>query len=244
MQAQSSQETTPTADAESQPAAVPEKFRDAQTGEIRLDALVKSYQALERKLAQMIPAPQGPEAPAQDNRLRQALGVPERPEDYPVRCDHGLFEPDAEVNRRLHDAGMTPEQVQTVYDLAAERMVPMIGDLAAEFQADREVERLVQHFGGKEKWQEVSRQLFAWGRQNLPPDVLDGLSASFDGVLALYRMMASNEGVAQGPGEPQAAPQEAELYAMMRDPRYWRDKDPAFVEQVTSGFQRLYGAGG
>ena len=28
---------------------------------------------------------------------------------------------------------------------------------------------------------------------------------------------------------------------MIRDPRYWRDKDPAFINQVTQGFQRRYG---
>ena len=27
---------------------------------------------------------------------------------------------------------------------------------------------------------------------------------------------------------------------MMRDPRYWRERDPGFVAQVTEGFQRLY----
>ena len=34
---------------------------------------------------------------------------------------------------------------------------------------------------------------------------------------------------------------EAELHAMMRDPKYWRDKDPAFVAKVTEGLKRLYG---
>jgi len=32
-----------------------------------------------------------------------------------------------------------------------------------------------------------------------------------------------------------------ELSSMMRDPKYWREKDPAFVAKVTQGFQRLYG---
>jgi hypothetical protein len=27
---------------------------------------------------------------------------------------------------------------------------------------------------------------------------------------------------------------------MMRDPRYWRERDPSFIAQVTEGFQRLY----
>lgn len=33
---------------------------------------------------------------------------------------------------------------------------------------------------------------------------------------------------------------EAELAQMMRDPRYWRDKDNAIIRKVTDGFRRLY----
>ena len=27
---------------------------------------------------------------------------------------------------------------------------------------------------------------------------------------------------------------------MMRDPRYWRQRDPEFIARVTAGFKRLY----
>lgn len=219
-----SEETLATAGG--RPAGVPEKFWDGES--IRVDALLKSYLELERKLST---APKAPE-------------IPDGPDGYCIACDHGLFDPDPEVNTRLHGAGFSSEQAQLVYDLAAERLVPMIMDLAAEFQADRELERLVAHFGGAEKWREVSRQLFAWGRKQLPPDALAGLSASYDGVMALYRMMQGNEpspmksadAVAGAPGEP-------ELRSLMRDPKYWRDKDPATVAKVTEGFRRLYPGG-
>ena len=36
-----------------------------------------------------------------------------------------------------------------------------------------------------------------------------------------------------------SASEEERLTAMMRDPRYWHDRDPAFVAQVTDGFRRL-----
>lgn len=35
---------------------------------------------------------------------------------------------------------------------------------------------------------------------------------------------------------------EQELQSMMRDPRYWKTRDPAFVAQVTEGFRRMYAA--
>ena len=34
---------------------------------------------------------------------------------------------------------------------------------------------------------------------------------------------------------------ELDLQSMMRDPKYWRDQDPSFVNKVTEGFQKLYG---
>ncbi len=61
---------------------------------------------------------------------------------------------------------------------------------------------------------------------------------------------------ADGPdGQPEAAPaadpaadpaegrrpEEAELRRLMRDPRYWRDKDPSVLDQVSQGFSKLYG---
>jgi hypothetical protein len=223
------------------PMAVPAKFLDPATGQVRVDALLKSYLELERKLSQMMPMP-GPEmGDAERRRMLAALGVPEGPEGYRVDCPHGLFEPDPELNGRMHKAGFTPDQVQLVYDLAAERMVPLIQEVAAEFEAERELERLVEYFGGEDRWRETSRQMLAWARKNLPATAVEGLSSSFDGVLALYRMMSSDEPAAMRPGTgAPAGESESELTAMIRDPRYWRDKDPAFIAKVTEGFRRLF----
>ena len=33
----------------------------------------------------------------------------------------------------------------------------------------------------------------------------------------------------------------AELRNMMRDPRYWRTREPAFIQRVTEGFRMLIG---
>jgi hypothetical protein len=33
------------------------------------------------------------------------------------------------------------------------------------------------------------------------------------------------------------------LREMMRDPRYWKDRDPSFVQRVTDGFRKLVGMG-
>ena len=222
-------------------AAAPAKFLDPATGELRVDLLLKSYLALERKLSHMMPLPTADMTDRDRHRLLAALGVPDRPDGYQVTCPHGLFEPDPELNARLHAAGFTPDQVQLVYDLAAERMVPLIQEVAAEFEAERELERLIEYFGGEDRWRETSRQMLAWARKTLPATAVEGLSSSFDGVLALHRMMTSDEPAALRPGTGgDADGGEADLTRMIRDPRYWRDKDPAFIAQVTDGFRRLF----
>lgn len=217
------------------PAHMPEKFWDAEAGAVRTEALLKSYLELEKRLSSP------PAAPADMDRanLLKALGVPDGPEGYCIACDHGLFTPDPDLNSRLHAAGFTPEQAQLLYDLAAERMLPMVEELSGDLAAERELERLVAHFGGTGPWREISRQILAWAERNLPKDAVEAMAGTADGVLALHRMMAGAEPTALKRGE--GGGEEADLHRMVRDPRYWRDRDPAFVAKVTEGFQRAYG---
>ena len=42
------------------------------------------------------------------------------------------------------------------------------------------------------------------------------------------------------PAMAQRPADEQTLSEMMRDPRYWRDRDAEFVARVTAGFRRLY----
>src|SRR5690606_29735044 len=157
-------------------------------------------------------------------------------------CDHGCYIVMDKSNKRRHKKGYTNEQVQYVYDLAAEKMVTMIIEMAADYKADRELEKLVAQFGGEEKWKEVSRQLLAFGRKNLPGDVLETLSSSHEGVMALYRMMKGDApAIGKNPAAQSGNPAELELQSMMRDPKYWRDQDPSFISKVTEGFKNLYG---
>jgi len=201
---------------------IPEKFKDSKTGEVKIDAMAKSYRALEKKMSNM------PSLPASH-------------EEYCVNCDHGLFEEDAELNKKFFEKGFSKEQVQFIYDTAADKIVPLAVQLAGDFQADREIEKLIEYFGGVEKWKEVAQQLLTYGQKNLPTDVLDSLSSSYEGVLALHNMMKGNEPVVSGAENNQSISLEAEVQSMMRDPKYWRDKDLSYVSKVTEKFQNLYG---
>ncbi|RDD61064.1 capsid assembly protein [Ferruginivarius sediminum] len=219
---------------------VPAKFRDPETGEIRVEALLKSYLELERKLARMVEVP-GADA-GEDARIhfRRAVGIPDTPEEYEITPPHELIDADPEVNRQLHEAGFTPAQVQLVYDLAGERLLPAIDVMSSEFEADRQLDRLIDHFGGEDKWREVAAALGTWGKSNLPPEVFEALSTTFEGVLAMHRMMAGGEPGLVQDAMPAGALGENELRRLMADPRYWRDRDPGVVKQVSDGFRRLF----
>jgi hypothetical protein len=222
------------------PAGVPEKFWDREAGAIRTDALLKSYVELERKLGSMVALP-GDDDPEGQERLRRALGVPATVDDYQIEARDELLEPTPEINARLHQAGFTQEQAQLVYDLAAEHVLPLIDDAIGELHAQRDAEHLAKHFGGDPSWQNMARQIRTWGQANLSSEVYRTLAASYDGVIAMHQMMQAREPtVLQEANGPHGDLDETALTRMMRDPRYWRERDAAFVAQVTEGFQRLY----
>ncbi|WGF89277.1 capsid assembly protein [Marinivivus vitaminiproducens] len=225
------------------PADVPEKFWDAKAGCLRTEALLKSYLELERRLARSVVLPENDDDQEGHKRLRRALGVPETPDAYAIEASSDILKPDADLNAVLHEAGFTQRQVQLVYDLAAERVLPLISQAVAEVEAERQIERLASRFGGEQAWRERSRQLAAWGKANLPQDVFETLSRSVEGIVAMSTMMQASEpviGTLPGSVETEGSTS-ASLQTMIGDPRYWRDRDPVFVAKVTAGFRRLYG---
>ncbi len=215
--------------------AIPEKFLDKETKQIRADALLKSYLELEKKLA----AANDP-SKLDRGKILDFLGVPEKPEDYKIEIRHEMFTQDDEINKKLFENGFTQAQAQFLYDLAAEYMVPLVLDIAREFEAERQLDRLIDAFGGKERYAETARQLLAYGRKNLPADVLEGLATSYEGVMALYKMMQSGKPLAVQQADEAPALDAAALRALMKDPKYWREKDPAFVRKVSDGFRQVF----
>jgi len=206
------------------PDGLPEKFWDAEQGQVRTASLVKSYRLLEQRLGAL-----GGE------------GVPADPGGYEIKVENDIIAADPAVNARLHAAGFTQAQAQTVYDLASEHLLPMVGEVASEFHAQAQVERLARRFGGDDRWRQTAAQLKSWGAAKLPPEVFAALSGTYEGVLAMHRMMGGAEpGLIEGAGAGGDGLSEDSLRALMRDPRYWRDHEPAFVEQVRDGFKRLY----
>jgi len=225
------------------PEDVPEKFWDAEAKALRVDALLKSYKELEKRMSQRF-APPAPDAPEEEKlRFRRAIGVPDSPDEYAIEAKHEMCGPDAEVNRKLHEAGFSCTQVQLVYDLAAERLLPLIAEAAADYEAQKQVAKLAESLGGEAQFRRIAPQITAWGKANLPPQVFAALSTTAEGVLALHAMMAKGEPSLAREAAPAENVDEQALRKMMRDPRYWRSREPEYVKRVSDGFKRLFGNG-
>jgi hypothetical protein len=191
------------------PPLLPDKFWDDKAGAVRLDAHIKSYIDLERKLSSI---------PHRE--------IPERPEDYIINLQDDLLTVDPEVNKRLHQAGFSREQAQLVYELACEYLLPMICEIASLFEADNQLQRLDRHFGGKDRWREVARQIDAWGRAHLPRSVFEALASTFEGVITMHRMMSEGDepGLMRDGARVNGVPTDEDLRTMMRDPPWVRMK--------------------
>jgi hypothetical protein len=214
----------PPAQPAERPADVPEKFWDPALGGIRTDALLKSYLELERKLG-----------------ASRESGAGSSPTGYAIRSSHPLLEQDPALDARLLGAGFSEAQAQLVYDLAAERLLPMLQDALGEIEARQQVDRLQQHFGGAETWQHTARQMKGWASAHLDPATYAALAGSYEGVLALHQMMRASEPELLAGGESASVEiDEGTLNEMVRDPRYWRQRDPDFIARVTAGFKKLF----
>ena len=209
---------------------VPEKFKDPKTGEIKVEDLLKSYLALEKKLSE------------------RAVGgsvqgfMPASADEYDIQLKNDLITIDPEMNQRLFELGFTNEQVQAVYDLAVEIVLRLLQELSADYKADQELAALENEFGGAEQFNTMARQISAWGEKNLNPDIYEALCCSKDGILTMYKMMGGDNepSLMKEPSEQYPADTEETLRSLMRDPKYWRKNDPAIVKRVEEGFKRLY----
>lgn len=205
---------------------LPEKFYDAGTGEIKVEELAAAYNELAARDSNLV-----------EGNVRN---IPSSYDKYEIKIPNPLLERDDEVLKRFHQCGFSNEQAQLVYDLANERVIPVIDQLTVNFEAQKQLEKLVRYFGGQERFNEISRQISTWAKGNLRPEIYDALGTTSEGVIALYKMMSSNEPGLGKDGFAEEELSEDKLRKMMEDPRYWRDKDKSYIAKITNGFEKLY----
>lgn len=215
-----------TSDSRGKPQGLPDKYWDEKRGEVRLESLIADFNNMAARDENLV-----------ETNLR---GVPESYDKYDLKIPSPYLERDDEVLRRMYDKHFTNDQAQLVYDLANERVIPVLSELTVNFEAQKQIEKLIRHFGSAERFNEISRQISTWASQNLNKNVYDALATTAEGVIALYQLMSSNEPMMSREGGMTEELSDASLRKMMEDPRYWRDKDPTYVDKITKGFEKLY----
>ncbi len=216
------------AESPQRPEWLPEKYN---TGE----DLAKAYKELESKLG----------TKEEDIRSKlmeeiQSEAFSDRPEtagDY--QLPETIDQESAVDNKLLSwwsehsfENGYSQEEFEKGIEMYAEA----IGDTQPDIQAEAE------KLGDNAEQRIEAASLFAnkfFPEAALP--AIERMCESHEGIIALEAMMeAMKDGSFAGDTQPTAGASEKELREMMNDPRYWRERDPLFIKQVTEGFQQMY----
>ncbi len=229
---------------------IPEKFIDSKSGKIRIDALIKSYLELEKMLSNREKYYNkfvNDSSDKSDNILSKSLQDEDDnvidPNDIVIKLNSGIVQNCVKMNQELLHNGFNIEQIQKVYEIIEDWVLPEFIDFAKQMYFDNEIEKLNNTFGGADKFELVANQLYKWAVKNLSSDVLKILASSYNGIVAMYYMMIKSEPMV----DTILADIDGNLYTednlkqMMKNPKYWLQKDPDFIRQVSDGFKQLYG---
>lgn len=222
------QEDVEQAAAPSRPEWLPEKYNSGED-------LAKAYKELESKL--------GTKEEDLRNRIMEEIqseAFSDRPEsagDY--QLPESIDDSAAVDNKLLSwwaehsfENGYSQEEFEQGIAMYAEAMNGSMPDIEAEAKmlgdnADQRIE---------------AASLFAnkfFPEAALP--AIERMCESHEGIIALEAIMeAMKDGSFAGNTQAVAGTSEKELREMMNDPRYWKDRDPHFIKQVTEGFQQIY----
>ncbi len=214
---------------------IPKKFMN-EDGTLNADALIKSYSELEKKMGAMVSVPGIDSDIETKTKFNRAIGVPENCDEYPI---NELFD-DKDVRQKFHEIGLTTNQVEKIYSVAEEFLSPVLSDLFQSNQISKSEAELEKFFGGKNHMGDALREIKMFGEKFLPRDAFDSLCCSAQGIISIYKMMQSVEPSVKTDKNSTQNFTEADLKNMMRDPKYWRDKDEDYIRKIESGFKKLY----
>lgn len=214
---------------------VPEKFLN-KDGTLNSDALLKSYNELEKKIGTMVSVPTADSDENTQRRFFRAIGVPEKSDDYP----HNEIFDDENVRAEFHKIGLTNHQVEKIYNLAEEYLSPVLSEIFSAKQESDAMSELKKFFGSDEKMHDALVEIKSFGERFLPIDAFNELCSSAQGIQGMYKMMQSMEPHVETYGGDTKNLTDADLRRMMSDPKYWRDHDAEYVRKIENGFKKLY----
>lgn len=214
---------------------IPEKFRN-NDGTLNADALMRSYNELEKKIGTMISVPNANSDEESRQKFNRAIGVPKDASEYPV---NELYD-DENLRQKFFEIGLTKTQVEKIYDIANEFLSPVISDLFSVRDQSSAMNELKNFFGGEEKMHDALRAINTFGEHFLPLDAFDALCATPQGIQSVYKMMQSMEPAVKTDKNEKEILSDSDLRRMMRDPKYWRDGDTEYIRKIENGFKKLY----
>jgi hypothetical protein len=117
---------------------------------------------------------------------------------------------------------------------------PALSEIFSLRHESESIAELKNFFGGEEKMTEALRDICAFGEKFLPAEAFESLCSTTHGIRGIHKMMQSMEpNVATG-GHANDNLSDSDLRRMMRDPKYWRDREPEYVRKIENGFKKLY----
>ncbi len=214
---------------------IPKKFLN-EDGTVNMDGLIKSYSELEKKMGAMVTVP-GDDADADSIcKFNRAIGVPDNSSDYMM---NEMFD-DENVRAKFHEIGLTSKQVEKINEIAEEFLSPVLSDILRASEINSSEIELEKFFGGREQMVSALREIKSFGEKFLPSDAFESLSCSAAGIQSVFKMMQSVEPSVKTDKNATQNFTEQDLKNMMRDPKYWREKDAEYVRKIENGFKKLY----
>ena len=231
------QETT--TEESTRPEHISEKFWNQDTGEVNVESLSTSYNALEKKLGQrtdeltkQIRTDMEQERNAKVPE-KYEITMPEIPEDIDMEVheDQPLLKWWGETARSM---GLSQEQFNEGINQFVQNEINGLPNIEEESK----------QLGDNSKDRIESANL--WAKKHLSENAyntMSKLSSTAEGVKALEEIMALNKSsvMPNNPTAVEAKPSLEDLRSMMKDPKYWKDgeKDPAYIERVSKLFEQV-----
>lgn len=233
------------------PDYIPEKFWDAEKGEVNIENLAKSYGELEKNRSapkEEAPAEEAGE-PSKDGKIKKPKeeAPAEEGETNPitdlmskVQTEFGeTGEVTEDTIKALTDAGIPQEIVQTYLQ-------------GVQVLASQTISEIHNYVGGEESYSAMSK----WAAEQLSDDDLDAFNSALDnpklretavrGLYARYQAANPSEGSLRGPQGAQTATGDVfqskdEVLKAMRDPKY--QTDSSYRTEVTEKLARSQRSG-
>lgn len=223
--------------APSMPDGLPENFWDAENGQVKVEDLVGSYKELSTFKSEAEAKYANRPESADKYELRVPEGIEGLPADFSLEGakDSPLLKA---VQETVFNAGGSQQEFDNI--VKAYLQDELSAQAAEQEQFKTELASLGQNADAR--IEAVNTYLSA----NLPEDKARALSeniSSAKALEALEDLIKGNQDANVNTGGDQSGNSTLnlqELRKMQDDPRYWRDRDPAFMNQVNQGYQKLY----